>query len=140
MIDNILIIIVTVLFMTTQKTIRLTIVIIILFLIIGALYPIRSVYAQCLGGICKTAIGDMRVDPAGFTQDIFDKSMLVAGGISFLLMLSGAFKFLTSAGDPQKLQEATDIIMSAIAGLLLIVFSVFILRLLGRDILGIFPP
>lgn len=86
----------------------------------------------------QTGLGDIIPDPTSLTNWVVKSSIGIAGGIAFLLMIYGSFLFLTSAGDPNKLQEATDIIMSAIAGLLLIIFSVFLLELIGIKILGVF--
>jgi len=44
---------------------------------------------------------------------------------------------LVSSGNPDKIQAGKELITAAIAGLLLIIFAVFILRLIGKDILGI---
>ena len=63
--------------------------------------------------------------------------MGLAGGIAFLLILFGGFQILTSAGNPEKLNEGRELVSSAVAGLLLIIFSVFLLRLIGYDILRI---
>ena len=61
----------------------------------------------------------------------------VSGGISFLLMLFGAFKIITSSGDPKAVAAGSELITSALAGLLLIIFSLFLLKLVGADILQI---
>jgi hypothetical protein len=61
----------------------------------------------------------------------------IAGGIAFLLILFAGFQITTSGGDPKKLQAGKELLTSAIAGLLLLIFSVFILRLVGVDILGL---
>lgn len=85
-----------------------------------------------------TALGNIETTPGGLTQDILTIAIGIAGGVSFLLMLYGGFLFLTSSGDENKLHEATEVITSAIAGLLMIIFSVFLLQLIGKDILQIF--
>jgi hypothetical protein len=61
----------------------------------------------------------------------------IAGGIAFLLMVFGGFKILTSAGDPKGIQAGSEMISSALIGLLFIIFSVFLLELIGVKILGI---
>lgn len=61
----------------------------------------------------------------------------IAGGISFLYFLYGAFLILTSSGNPEKIEEAKQIIISALSGLLLIIFSIFLLRVIGVSILKI---
>ncbi len=94
--------------------------------------PIVPVYANV-----QTALGSIPTTEVGLAGWVLGTATKVAGGVAFLLMLYGGFLFLTSAGDPNKLQEATDIIMSAIAGLLMIIFSTFLLRLIGVDILGL---
>ncbi len=59
----------------------------------------------------------------------------LGGGVAFLLILFSGFQRITSAGNPEKLHEAKDLMTAAISGLLLIIFSVFLLRLVGVDIL-----
>ena len=66
---------------------------------------------------------------------IFTTGLGIAGGIAFLYFLYGSFLILTSAGNPEKIEEAKQIIVSALSGLLLIIFSVFILKVIGVDIL-----
>ncbi len=75
-------------------------------------------------------------------SDLFVKSILsfvfgIAGGIAFLAVLAGSSIILTSSGDPQKLQQGKEIIISSISGILLIVFSVFLLKVVGVDILSL---
>ncbi len=47
------------------------------------------------------------------------------------------FQITTSSGDPKRLQAGKELLTSAIAGLLLLILSAFILRLIGVDILGL---
>lgn len=61
----------------------------------------------------------------------------IGGGIAFLLMLIGVFQIITSAGDPERLKAGKELITSALIGLLMIIFSVFLLQLIGVQILQI---
>lgn len=77
--------------------------------------------------------------PGGQLGD-FIKSFLqlgtgLGGGVAFLLMLYSGFQRITSTGNPEKLHEAKELMTAAISGLLLIIFSIFLLRLIGVDIL-----
>lgn len=84
-----------------------------------------------------TALGCIPNDPAEFVAWILARAVGIGGGIAFLLMLWGGFQVITSAGDPQKLNDGKDILVSAAAGLLFIIFSLFLLRIVGVDILGL---
>jgi hypothetical protein len=61
----------------------------------------------------------------------------VAGGIAFLLMSYGFILIATSGGDEKKVQGARETITSAIVGLIVCIFSVFILQLIAVNILKI---
>lgn len=61
----------------------------------------------------------------------------IAGGVAFLMLIYGGFKFIFSLGNPENIQQGREFITSAIIGLLVIVFSVFLLRLIGISILGL---
>jgi len=99
----------------------------------------RSQCEQCLLGESAggspgawTAIGCIPTDPAGFLEKyVFTVGMGLAGGIAFFLILWGGFSIIMSQGDPQRITHGKEIIVSAIAGLLLIIFSVFILHQIG---------
>lgn len=84
-----------------------------------------------------TALGCISTEPSGFVAWLLKRVIGIAGGIAFLLILYGGFQILTSTGDPEKLTSGKDIIVSALAGLLMIVFSVLLLRIIGVDILKI---
>jgi len=71
------------------------------------------------------------------TNTILTYSIGIGGVVAFLLIVFGGFQIILSAGNPEKIKAGKEMITSAIAGLLLIIFSVFILRLIGYDILKI---
>jgi hypothetical protein len=84
-----------------------------------------------------TAIGCIRTDPSKFFSTVLTFGISIAGGIAFLLILLGGFQILTSSGNPEQLNAGKELVGSAITGLLLIIFSVFFLKIIGVDILGI---
>lgn len=84
-----------------------------------------------------TAIGCIPTNPSQFIAKILTIGIGLAGGIAFLLILFGGFQILTSTGNPEQLNAGRELVSSAIAGLLLIIFSVFILKVIGVNILGI---
>ena len=84
-----------------------------------------------------TALGCIPTDPQQFIGQILGIAVGIGGGIAFLLILFGGFQILTSAGNPEKLNAGKELITSAITGLLIIIFSLFILRLIGFNIFGI---
>lgn len=84
-----------------------------------------------------TAIGCIPTDFGGLFTKFFSLGIGIAGGIAFLLILFGGFQILTSAGNPEQLAAGKELVTSAITGLLMIIFSVFLLRVIGVDILGI---
>jgi len=59
----------------------------------------------------------------------------VAGGTSFILFIVSAVMFSTSAGDPQRIKSAKQLFWSALTGLIMIIFSVYLLNLIGLQIL-----
>jgi len=95
--------------------------------------------STCDGGKgIPTAIGCINVEsPTEFVKSILGLAIGIGGGIAFLLMLFGAFQIMTSQGDPERLKAGKELIGSALAGLLMIIFSVFLLQLIGVQILQI---
>lgn len=99
----------------------------------------KGVCEGCMNqGKSWTAFGCIdTTSPAGFTTNLMKLGTGVAGGIAFLLILFGGFQIMTSSGNPERLQAGQELVGGSIAGLLLIIFSVFLLRLIGVDILGL---
>lgn len=60
------------------------------------------------------------------------------GGFAFLLILFATMMIIVSTGDPERLRAGRELLNSAIAGVLLIIFAIFILRFIGFNLLGIF--
>jgi hypothetical protein len=84
-----------------------------------------------------TAFGCLPTDSGKFAEMLLKYGVGIAGGIAFLLIIMGGFKIVMSMGNPEKVNEGKELVTSAIVGLLFIIFSIFLLRLIGVDILGI---
>lgn len=89
------------------------------------------------GGIW-TSIGCLHGNLHKFiVEDVLGKALGFGGLIAILCVIYVVFTLQTSAGNPEKLKKARELLTSCIVGLLLIIFSVFILKLIGFDILRI---
>lgn len=62
---------------------------------------------------------------------------LAAGGIIIALVIKNGFTLLTSAGNPEKLKEVKESVTAIVTGVILIIFSLTILRIVGADVLGL---
>lgn len=96
---------------------------------------------QCLSsgltGI-NTAIGCIVfTDFTPFTIFAFTWGGAIAGGIALLLIAYASFLYITSQGDPKKVQASRESLTSAIAGLLFLIFSIFLLEFIGVDVLNL---
>lgn len=84
-----------------------------------------------------TVLGCLSTEPQEFVKSLLGIVFSISGGISFLAVLGGSAIVLTSTGDPERLQFGKDMVTSSIFGLLLIIFSIFLLRFVGYDVLRI---
>lgn len=93
---------------------------------------------QIIRGDCiDTAIGCVPVDQTKFLSFLLRWSIGIASGVAFILITKASFQIMTSQGDMKKIQAGKELLTSAIMGLILIIFSVFILRLIGVNILQV---
>lgn len=92
---------------------------------------------ECGEDAIDTALGCIPTEPKDFTVWFLIRALGVAGGVATLLIISAGITLTTAAGNPGQIQKAKTTLMAAIAGLLLIAFSLFILNLIGVNILNI---
>lgn len=86
----------------------------------------------------NTAIGCIPInDTNAFLGFILGWAVGIGGGVAFLLIIVAGFQIMTSGGNPDRLKAGQELMTSAIAGLIMLIFSIFILRLIGVDILGL---
>lgn len=86
---------------------------------------------------CLTAIGPIRTSPSDFIKNVLQLIFGLAGGILVIFLIINGYRLITSQGDPEKVKEARESITSAIAGLLMIIFSLALLQLVTVEILGL---
>lgn len=90
------------------------------------------------GNSIDTAIGCIPIGDQNALIGFFLKwGIGIGGGIAFILIIFAGFQIMTSRGDPNRLKAGQELMTSAIAGLLLLIFSLIILRIIGFDILNI---
>lgn len=93
-------------------------------------------------GVCdkiatSLPMGNISTKPGEFIAKITSIILGVAGGIALLLIISAGYKIMTSKGKPEAIQEGRDKLISAIVGLVFIIFSFVIFQLITVDILKI---
>lgn len=104
---------------------------------------INPVFAQLGTGGCgsqeiETAIGCVPVgDTNTFMGWVLGWAVGIGGGIAFLLIIYASFMVMTSQGVPDRLKAGQELLTSAISGLIMLIFAVFVLKFIGIDILGL---
>jgi len=113
---------------------------ILLLLLISLPFP-QPIYAVipegCSTPSINTGLGKIPTDPACLAKWVLANGILMAGGIAFLLSVFGGISIILAGGNPEKINQGKEIITSAVTGLLFIIFSIILLRIIGIDILQI---
>lgn len=96
-------------------------------------------FAGCSDGVINTAIGCIPVlgTKEAFLSFVLKWATGIGAGIAFLLIIYGGFMVMTSSGNPERIRAGQEMLTSAVTGLILLILSVFILKIIGVDILGI---
>ena len=84
-----------------------------------------------------TAIGSIPTNPQAFIERLFSIILSLAGVAALGLLIYGGYTFMVSRGDPERVKGARETIMSAVIGLLFIIFSLVLLQVIGAEILKI---
>ena len=110
--------------------------------------PIKTVpnydeneYSSCFDCVVKddgvwTVLGCFYSDfSRTLNERIFGLVVSIAGIIALGCIIYAAFLMQTSAGNPERTGKAQELMTACITGLIVIIFSIFILRVIGVDIL-----
>ena len=110
-----------------------------LFVLLSIFIFPKSTSAQICGGNgVDTAIGCIPINDQTELVGFFLRWAIgIGGGVAFLLLIFAGFQIVTSSGNPERLKAGQQLLISAISGLILLIFSVFILKTIGVDILKI---
>jgi hypothetical protein len=96
--------------------------------------------ASCMlqtGGF-YTALGCIPLDIQSFISTyVLSMGIGLAGGIAFLCIIYSAFRMQTSMGNAEAIKKAQENMTACITGLIIVIFSVLILKIIGVDILRI---
>ena len=85
-----------------------------------------------------TGLGCIDKNLQGFVQNvILGYGLGFAGLASFLCVIYTGFQYSLSRGNSEKIKKAQELLTSCLIGLLFIIFSVLILRIIGVDLLRI---
>lgn len=65
-------------------------------------------------------------------QNIIGAALNLAGVVALFFIIFSGFKYITSGGDPKQLEGARQTLTYAIIGLLIILFSFFIINVIAE--------
>jgi len=98
-------------------------------------YWLGRAYAYTIGvPIEKDSSGKWVTSYADFTSyflALIKLAINIAGSLAILVILWGAFRYVTSAGDEAKAKEAKDLIIGAVVGFALLVLIRVLVPIIG---------
>lgn len=82
-----------------------------------------------------TGIGCLPTDFGSLVSFIFTGFSGLLGGLLFLCIVFNGFRIMMARGNPETLKQGREALTSCIIGFLIVMFSIFIMKLIGVDIL-----
>ena len=96
----------------------------------------KDLYGKDVDGV-NTAIGCLPTSINGVVSATIRISLGVAGALAFIRIALALIRLITDGANPETVKNSHAAITSSIIGLLVIIFSVFILNLVGVQILNL---
>ncbi len=84
-----------------------------------------------------TAVGCIETTAGGFTNAFLGLLNALITGLGFLGLVYGGVQIMLARGDKGKLQEGRNYVYAAIATVLVVNLAVYIVKIVGKDILQI---
>jgi len=91
--------------------------------------------AGCSDTQINTALGCISVETKGFSASLLKFLAGIAGGISLVIMLVATIQIMTGGDNAEQVKKGKELFTGAITGLLFIIFSVALLRIIAGDIM-----
>ena len=91
----------------------------------------------CSASEVNTALGCIPFENKGFTAALLRFLAGTAGAISLVVMLMATIQIMTGGGNPEQVKKGKELFTGAITGLLFIIFSVVLMRIVASDVLQI---
>ncbi len=99
-----------------------------------ALAPFAFAQFQTPSGAGSGLPNDTSV--SGFVIKIINIALAVAGLIAVLFLIIGGFRYITSAGNEETAEQAKKIITNAIIGIVVIILSFVIVRVISNALVS----
>jgi hypothetical protein len=90
---------------------------------------------SCGQGSIDTALGCIPYETKGFTAALLTFLAGTAGAVSLVIMLIATFQIMTGGDNAEQVKKGKELFTGAITGLLFIIFSVTLLRVIAGDII-----
>jgi len=103
---------------------------------VAVIPPVHAFDPTCNGGKgIDTALGCIPVETIGFTSSLLTFIIGTAGAISLVVMLAATIQIMTGSDNAEQVKKGNELFTSAITGLLFIIFSVTLLKIIAGDII-----
>jgi len=88
----------------------------------------------CSGGI-NTALGCIPYETKGFSTSLLSFLIGVVGLVALVVMLIATFMIMTGGSNPEQVKKGKELFTGGVTGILFIIFSVTLLRIIAGDII-----
>ena len=92
---------------------------------------------SCAPQSLSTALGCIPYTRDAFTSALLGFIVSLAGAAALVIMLIATIIIMTAGGNPEQLKKGRELFTSAVVGLLFLIFSVSILRIIAGDIINL---
>ena len=83
----------------------------------------------------STGLGCISTSTSGFSTELFKFLAGIAGAISLVIMLIATIQIMTGGDNAEQVKKGKELFTGAITGLLFIIFSVTLLKIIAGDII-----